>query len=51
MYTFGPSHRLGNLQVPNWATASNGMVHHDMVSLKGSVNAPALSLFAAQTNQ
>ena len=47
MYTFGPLARFGNLYVPDWATANNGLVRYEMVSLKGSVNPPDASLFSA----
>ena len=49
MYTFGPLQRFGNLYVPDWATANSGVVRYEMVSLKGSVNPPDLSLFAVPT--
>jgi len=47
MYTFGPLKRFGNLWVPDWATANNGLVRYEMVSLKGSAEPPDPSLFAA----
>jgi hypothetical protein len=50
MYTFGPLKRFGNLWVPNWATANNGLVRYEMVSLEGSAEPPDLSLFAVPPN-
>lgn len=44
-YTFGPMARFGNLWVPDWATTAEGRVRYEMVSLKGSNQAPDLSLF------
>ncbi len=44
-YTFGPLRRFGNLRVPNWASANDGRVRYDMVSLTGSDQRPDLSLF------
>ena len=46
VYTFGPLERFGNLRVPDWATANNGLVRYQMISLKGSAQPPELSLFA-----
>lgn len=46
VYVFGPLKRFGNLQVPNWATTSNGLVRYEMISLTGSNKRPDLSLFA-----
>ena len=47
VYVFGPLKRFGNLKVPNWATTNDGLVRYEMVSLTGSPQRPALSLFAA----
>jgi hypothetical protein len=44
-YTFGPMKRFGNLWVPNWAVYENGITRYEMISLKGSDEAPDLSLF------
>jgi hypothetical protein len=46
VYVFGPLRRFGNLRVPDWATTSNGLVRYEMISLTGSNERPALSLFA-----
>jgi len=46
IYVFGPLARFGNLKVPNWATTNDGLVRYEMVSLTGSPQRPALSLFA-----
>ena len=46
VYVFGPLARFGNLQVPNWATTSDGLVRYEMVSLTGSPQPPELDLFA-----
>jgi hypothetical protein len=47
IYVLGPLARFGNLKVPNWATTNEGLVRYEMVSLTGSPERPALSLFAA----
>ncbi|MEM7315586.1 MAG: hypothetical protein AAF497_20800 [Planctomycetota bacterium] len=47
VYTLGPLKRFGNLYVPNWATAHNGLVRYEMISLSGSNQPPDPSLFAA----
>jgi len=44
-YTFGPMKRFGNLRVPNWAVYDNGGTMYEMISLKGSNQAPDSSLF------
>ena len=44
-YTFGPMRRYGNLWVPGWAVYENGAFLYEMISLKGSNQAPDLSLF------
>ena len=46
IYVFGPLARFGNLEVPNWATTSNGLVRYEMVSLTGSNEQPGPALFA-----
>jgi len=46
IYVFGPLARFGNLEVPNWATTSNGLVRYEMVSLTGAPQRPELDLFA-----
>jgi hypothetical protein len=46
VYVFGPLKRFGNLNVPNWATTSNGLVRYEMVSLTGSNVQPDLALFS-----
>ena len=46
VYVFGPLARFGSLNVPNWATTSDGLVRYEMVSLTGSPERPDLSLFA-----
>ncbi|MFC2135108.1 hypothetical protein ACFLTH_10865 [Bacteroidota bacterium] len=48
-YTFGPMKRFGNLRVPNWAVYENGVTMYEMISLKGSDQAPDLSLFKPST--
>ena len=50
VYTFGPLKRFGNLHVPNWATAHNGLVRYEMVSLTGRTESPDRSLFVPPTN-
>ena len=47
VYTFGPLKRFGNLYVPDWATANNGTVRYEMISLEGRIQPPELSLFEA----
>lgn len=44
-YMFGPMKRFGNLRVPNWAVTGEGAVSYEMISLKGSNQAPDPSLF------
>ena len=44
-YTFGPMKRFGNLRAPDWAVYENGITCYEMISLKGSNQAPDLSLF------
>jgi hypothetical protein len=44
-YTFGPMKRFGNLRVPNWAVYGNGTTRYEMISLKGSNQAPDAALF------
>jgi len=44
-YTFGPMKAFGNLRVPDWAVTGNGAVTYEMVSLNGSSEPPALTLF------
>lgn len=46
IYVFGPLARFGNLNVPNWATTSAGLVRYEMVSLTGSPQRPEPKLFA-----
>lgn len=45
-YSFGPLKRFGNLQIPDRAMTSGGLVRYLMVSLKGSNRQPDISLFA-----
>ncbi len=47
IYVLGPLARFGNLRVPDWGTTNEGLVRYEMVSLTGSPQRPALSLFAA----
>lgn len=44
-YILGPMKRFGNLRVPNWGVYENGSFFFEMVSLKGSNQAPDSSLF------
>jgi len=44
-YTFGPMKQFGNLRVPNWAVYENGITRYEMISLRGSDQAPDPSLF------
>jgi hypothetical protein len=44
-YTFGPMKRFGNLRVPNWAVTGDGAVTYEMISLRGSNQAPDPVLF------
>lgn len=44
-YTFGPMKRFGNLRVPSWAVYDNGATLYEMISLRGSDQAPDLALF------
>ena len=44
-YILGPMKRFGNLRVPDWGVYENGSFFFEMVSLKGSDQAPDSSLF------
>jgi hypothetical protein len=44
-YTFGPMKRFGNLSVPDWAVYENGVTRYQMISLRGSDQAPDEGLF------
>ena len=44
-YILGPMKQFGNLRIPDWGVYENGSFFFQMVSLKGSNQAPDLSLF------
>lgn len=44
-YTFGPMKQFGNLRVPAWGVYGNGYTMFEMISLEGSNQPPAPSLF------
>ncbi len=44
-YTFGPMKRFGNLMVPAWGVYGNGTTLYEMISLRGSNQAPDPALF------
>ncbi len=44
-YVMGPLKQFGSLKVPDWATTSQGRVRYQMVSLRGSNQAPDQTIF------